>query len=316
MEGAKELTISFSIRGGSASAIEIRSAEITRFDGPIADPAPVAPAILTGKAKIVLVGNCQAEELCNGFKDTWTPHRFRAIYQSPKLMPSLREQGRRDLLGCDYVLAQKIGEWDDYPLRADIPNGAEIIHFPVLRLAAPWPFDGYNGPTDQVAVDRDGENRMFRSLDAELARLRAKFPDPEERFRAYANLEASQIAYVERLARFEARRLEAMDKEFGCDIGAYINSRFRDARLFHTTVHPNGRLLARLMRWIAGRTGDKWMLPRISALDHMGDSQVPVHPEIGRVLGIKWAGTSAVYRLRGRKLNWEQYVRSYIAHYG
>jgi hypothetical protein len=241
---------------------------------------------------------------------------FKPTYHFVRLNPLLHEQGRRDLAACDLLLVQKIGDWEDYPLRADISAATEIVEFPCLRMASPWPFDGYNGPSDSLADEMEGEDLAFPYLDGLLARLRAEVPDHEARFAAYAALSAAQTGQLERLARFEARRLEIMDRDFDCDLGAFINENFRTARIFHTTNHPSGVLFARLMSWIARRIGRRLILPPIGRLNQLGNIQVPVHPLVARALGVEWANERTLYDVRGRAVTWEQYIRSYIDHYG
>jgi hypothetical protein len=48
----------------------------------------------------------------------------------------------------------------------------------------------------------------------------------------------------------------------------------------------------------------------------MSSMQVPVHPRVAHELGVRWADQRTRYTIRGREVTWEQYIRSYIAHYG
>jgi hypothetical protein len=46
------------------------------------------------------------------------------------------------------------------------------------------------------------------------------------------------------------------------------------------------------------------------------EPQVPVHPRVARDLGVRWADDRTRYLAHGREVSWENYVRSYIEHYG
>jgi hypothetical protein len=70
------------------------------------------------------------------------------------------------------------------------------------------------------------------------------------------------------------------------------------------------------MDWVARQTGCRLLWVPRRPLDQLGNLQVPVHPEIARILDIRWAGQHTLYRSRGLRTNWEAYVRSYIRHYG
>src|SRR5207244_6502837 len=128
--------------------------------------------------------------------------------------------------------------WDDFPLRDAVRPGAEVHRFPLVRFGSPWPFDGWNGPGDRLAHEREAPNLTFPYLDGLLARLRHEIPEQEARFVAYRTLDLPGIVNYRRLHQLEVRRLEAVDKQFGVSNGAYIVENFKLRRIFPTTVRP------------------------------------------------------------------------------
>ena len=118
-----------------------------------------------------------------------------------------------------------------------------------------WPFDHYNGPGDKEAYEREWPNLTFLYQDGLLARLRKEIPDPEQRLAAYRSLSVDGVINYVRLHDFERRRLIAMDRQFGFEIGDYILENFQSKRLFYTTNHPNGRIIAMLMQYLLKNLG-------------------------------------------------------------
>ena len=99
-------------------------------------------------------------------------------------------------------------------------------------------------------------------------------------------------------------------------IGEFILANFQERQLFYTTNHPNLEVLAMLMDQLMRRIGIDEPFPRNKALDQLRRLQVPVHPKVARALGIRWADEATQYFYEGSWLTWEEYIRSYIAHYG
>jgi Polysaccharide biosynthesis enzyme WcbI len=266
--------------------------------------------------RVVVVGNCQAEIVCRELRHPGLENRFAPIYQFVNLEESRHAQGRRELAECDLLLVQDIGNMEDYPLLADIPDRLDVIRFPCLRLASLWPFDGNNGPTDREAALREQQEPRFAYLDGLLARLRKRIPDKEERFNAYRSLDSGPVVNFRRLHEFEERRLTAMDRKFECSIGSFILDNFRTSRLFHATDRPNARLWSMLMRLIVKRLGSRSGYPENPDHDPLQAAQVPVHPKVAGGLEVKWVNPETRYVFGERMVTWETYIREYIDHFG
>ena len=270
------------------------------------------------RTKIVFLGNCQCRLLSQMFEnDTSLSRRYEASYHFIPVPPNLQPLALSDLESSDIVLAQDIHLWDEFDLKDSIRPGAEIVRFPFLRFASPWPFDGWNGPTDREAIERESPNLTFAYLDGLLARLRKEIPDPAARFAAYRALDCPGVINYRRLHELEIRRLQAMDRKFDTEIGAFILDNFRKRRLFHATVRPDWYGHNLLLRSILRSLGLKPVdLVRRKADAMLRSPQVPVHPKVAHDLGILWADESTRYFNHGSEIDWESYVRRYIAHYG
>jgi hypothetical protein len=306
-------------RRGKA-ALRIDRVDLVACEARRAPPLPAAAGrrSAAGRHRIVMIGNCQMETLRLGFARVEAlDRRFEAKYHFVQIPPNLHEFAIRDLEQCDIVLAQDIRLWDEFPLRDAVRPGAEIIKVPLVRFASPWPFDGWNGPSDRAAIAREAPNLAFPYLDGLLGRLRTDIPDREARFRAYRTLAVPRLVNYRRLHRLEEQRLLAMDRQYETAIGAYILDHFRRRRLFHTTVRPNWQVFGLLLQCVADRVGAgaRVRLPQ-SADALLRNPQVPVHPKVASDLGIRWADDETRYCDRGGEVTWETYIRRYIEHYG
>jgi hypothetical protein len=303
------------------SAVNLREADgagASLHDmGAVAVPRPRSPSVIAPKTNVIIIGNCQAQTVYEALIRTRAFNaRLDVKYHFVGLQQDLHDLGRSELKHCNILLVQDIKDWESYPLRPDIPDDVPIIKFPLLHFASLWPFDHYNGPGDREAYERESPNLTFLYLDGLLARLRKEIPDRDQRLLAYRSLSVDGVINYVRLHDFEKRRLLAMDKQFGFEIGQFILEHFQKKRLFYTTNHPNWQIFAMLMQHLLKHLGIGEVYRPIASLDHLKRLQVPVHPKVAEALGVKWASENTKYLYGGERITWETYVRRYIEHYG
>lgn len=280
-------------------------------------PEAASGRLPAARRNVLVIGNCQADTIRQGFEQAEPlRRRFKSKYQFVRLPKHLHARGLAELRECDLLLVQDIKDWEQYPLKDEIPAGLEIVNFPLLHFASLWPFDHFNGAGDTEAHDREYPNLTFLYLDGLLGRLRKEIPDTEARFRAYRDLSVEGLVNHVRLHDFERRRLEAMDRRFGGDIGRFVLDHFRERQLFYTIAHPNREVLSMLMQRLLHLLGIDEPFPEVAEFDHLKRLQVPVHPKVARDLGVGWADESTAYLYEGRPTSWEAYIRAYIDHYG
>lgn len=314
--------IDISLRHFGNADVLLRSVDLHRISAhtvPQTSPASSKgrTRVASARKQIVIFGNCQGNLLAEALRyhSGFTRH-FSVKHHYMELPANLHEQGRRDLEECDLLLVQDIKEWEQYPLRADVPSDLPTLRYPCVRFASPWPFDAFNGPDDKLARNFDFPNFEFTYFDGLLGRLRRQIPDPEARFRAYESLDIGRVIDFRRLHQFEQARLEEMDRKFDAGIGAYILESFRTRQPFYTTAHPNGRIMKMLVRQVARELGLSLRFWLPGSLDSLRRLQVPIHPKVASALGIRWANAHHKYLVRGELVTWEAYFRKYIAYYG
>ena len=300
------------------AGLRIDAVDIVKVSEAETAALPAPNLRISGRRRIVIIGNCQSETLRQGFAHIEALNRrFDTKYHFIDLQQNQREFVARDLEQCDILLAQDLRDWENFPLRGCVSSTAQIIKFPLVRFASLWPFDAWNGPGDREAHDREAPNLTFSYLDGLLGRLRKEIPEKEERFQAYRTLERPGIVNYRRLHQLEERRLAAADAQFGVAIGDFILSNFRKRRLFHTTVRPNWQVFNLLLQFVARAVSVSEPVSLTERIDVMlREPQVPVHPKVARDLGVGWASEKTRYSVHGREVTWEAYVRSYIEHYG
>jgi hypothetical protein len=323
LETGADAPFDFRLHRLGNARLRIDAVELMRLGddepAPVVLPRPPLPSVRPGgRRRMVIIGNCQSETLRQGFAHIEALNRrFETKYHFVDLQQNQRDFVARDLEHCDILLVQDLRNWDTFPLRDCVPPAADIIKFPLVRFASLWPFDGWNGPGDREAHNREAPNLTFSYLDGLLGRLRKEIPDKEARFQAYRALEWPGIVNYRRLHQMEERRLAASDKQFGVAIGDFILTNFRKRRIFHTTVRPNWQVFNLLLQYVAKAVSVSEPVSLTEKVDVMlREPQVPVHPKVARDLGVRWANEKTRYGVHGRNVTWEAYIRSYIAHYG
>jgi hypothetical protein len=319
LEAGADAPIDIRIDTLGKSALTIEAVDLLRLaqGSPVPADAPKStPA--GGRRRVVIIGNCQSETLRQGFAQIEALNRrFDVRYHFIQLPKNLLEFAARDLETCDILLIQDIRLWDEFPLKDAVRPGADVLRFPLVRFGSLWPFDSWNGPGDKEAYDREAPNLTFPYLDGLLGRMRGAIADPEARFRANRDLDFSGIVNYRRLHDLEARRLAAMDKKFDFAIGSFILENFASRRVFHTTVRPNWEVFSLLMQFVAKSVGAGVPIALTETIDaSLRNPQVPIHPKVASDLGVKWVDENTRYLNRGVAMSWEDYIQSYIRHYG
>jgi hypothetical protein len=273
-------------------------------------------ALQTGGRVIGFIGNCQTELLHRGFQHVVPAGEIRSFYHFYDVADEDRTAAAAELAQCDELLVQDIQNFEHYTLRDCIPRRTNVIRFPFLWFAAPWPYDDFNGLRDNHARGQDDPSRHTTTYyDGALGKLRKLVPDPRARFEAYRQLDVPALVRPDRILDFETRRLEGVDARFGMTIGRRILEAFRHQQLFYTVNRPCGSLLLMLLDYILVTLNLGRASSALPVLDELRSIQAPIHPKVATALGMSWADESRVYQVHDRPMNWETYVRDYIERY-
>ena len=191
------------------------------------------------------------------------------LHLSPE-MPGGRGRAAAEVLGRAVVVLEDIGAMDPAE-RAGLPPDCAVIALPRMEFASLWP---------QMA-----ENS------ARGPNVPAAAPD--------------KLVDLDRMHAFEAREL--FRREAGCDIriAAFVLSRFRAERLFHSAIHPAAPLLTQVMAQLLGHPAIQALVtapfdallravaPGLAQI--FADAQAPVLPEVAEHFGLAWWSPALQY---------------------
>ena len=270
---------------------------------------------------MVFAGNCHAATLTNLFQrtsaiaDDWSISWF-----DPGAKGEARDRQLDDVRRCDVLIKQDIANVREHDAWALLRPNVTEFRIPFYYYGALWPFDAWqNGPDPASGPDLPA-NQKFAYRDFLLGQFRSRFPDPEERFRHYRDLDVpvAGVKDIDTYAAYEERRLHLVDRLTGCTSGAFILENARKRRLFHTVTHPTLEFSKHQCEDIFRMLGFNQTAADINyRSDDLAYYQVPLHPAVIRKLGVAWADDDTTYIFwRTRHLTWESYVRGYIEMYG
>jgi acyl carrier protein len=275
------------------------------------------------KPKLIFYGNCQIGALDIVFRNTPALRdRYEVVVHDVWATGETLARDLRDFDDAAVLVRQDLRNWTQHPLRDALPSGLQQVVVPFCFVGALWPCDsvmfGHDKAMDRAMreVKEAGGTAPFGFTDGALGWLRNTIPDPEERYRRYRNLDFPGAPDPVRYAMHDEARLLADDAKLGCTVGRFIVDNYRRVRLFHAIAHPTPILTARLAADVARRLGlDVAIEQLVLYQDYMGETQVPLHPEVIRGLGIEWADETTRYVYHWREhLTFEEYFRRYIAY--
>lgn len=272
--------------------------------------------------KLIVYGNCQAGSVYSILSAIPAiTSRYEVLVHNLWVEGEELERQLRDFDDADIFLQQNVRNWRWHPLCEKVPDRVRVVRFPFCYPASLWPFDSFvfgpDEPMVQVARAFAGPGVFpFGFQDGLLARLRTEIPDPITRLARYKALDIQDIPDIVRYAEFEAARVLAEDRRLGFGIGQFMLDNFRQHRLFHAIVHPDTRLMRRLVYELLSHLRieiPEEDIPEYPA-DYLSRYQVPVHPHVIAKLGLEWVSPKSRYaQLNGVDLNFDEYFTDYIS---
>jgi hypothetical protein len=265
------------------------------------------------KKKIAIYGNCHATSLarmlqcCSSFREQFDLARFEGVHTV-----SQREQRtflQKVAPELDVLVYQPVK--DNYRksrifgtdrVKGHIRPKAFTISFPSLQFA------GYHPRSDPCKtvtpeVDAFCKEEFGRAGDdllhyAQVAHSYLLGRDVDAAIDAFDEGEADDAARAVAITQQTLRHMEDAEQNFNIDIpmSGFIADNFTKRMLFHTRLHPGGRVLARVCQRLLEIlrlevTAED--IERIRRLDPLGSVHYPVQGYVSRALNLRFSAPVA-----------------------
>jgi hypothetical protein len=255
------------------------------------------------KSLCLLFANCQGESLRPLLERT--PAFARRFYVHHHVNYLERPIPDRLLDTCSVFLYQRLGDaWGELAasrLLPRLPRGCQAVEIPNLYFKGYWPF----------LTKREG----MQFADGLLEDLLEKGFTDEQAMFLYLRADPCLVGDVEGVA---AASIDwEREKERGADIGCVhvLEERWRVEPLFLTVNHPGLTLTLHVANAVLRLLG-LGMVPGGVVRDYVhpyDDFWLPIHPVIGRRLGVRFAEETRRYRMHGGFMTHQEYVSCYLA---
>lgn len=195
-----------------------------------------------------------------------------------------------------------------------LPAHCQSLRIPNLFFKGYWPFWAHtarrstdNGGTGIDFTDDFLENLLSRGLSPAQALGLACGRDAHLLWQAMGDVEAIAL---DSLAREEEKQ-----KDCAISCAAILRENWRDEQLFITVNHPAGRLFFHVADSVLRLLGlgplpeaarQAWVHPD-------GDFWLPIHPAVGRILGLPFASQERKYPVFATSLTHAEYTAAYLA---
>ena len=268
-------------------------------------------------AKIVFVGNCQIQSVCNAyntFVSPWTAD-VGTFVDAYKFKPGVVAATIQD---ADVIVGQ-VAEFEPELDIDAVPTRAAKLRIPVVCGGFLWPFAG-------VQPHPKSESRRYMPLgpyprelgDTYLNRLINRAVDPDEIVRKYLMLDVHKLVNLDRLLELNLEKQRNRDRATGFNTAEIIEKYFRDEHIFLTPYHPN----LRVARYLIQETFRKMDVDeaaiervgkRLSEAPPFPKEAAPIHPSVVRHFGLKYGDQDYRYRYFSEgTFTFEQYIRRYV----
>jgi tetratricopeptide (TPR) repeat protein len=268
-------------------------------------------------AKIVFVGNCQVQSVCNAynsFVSPWTGETatFVDAYAfTPDKVGGLLE-------GADILVGQ-VAEFKSHIDIDDVPAHVVKYRIPVVSAGFLWPFGGQPHPKTVSLPYMPLGPYSAEFGDSYLNRMinKNKGVDFDEILEKYLKLDVNKLVNLDRLLELNLEKQRNRDRLTGFNVADIIEEYFRDEHIFLTPYHPNLRVARYLIQQTFRVMGveqraidrvQKWLT--ITPFPKTGN---PIHPSVQRHFGLKYAEPDYQYRYFSEgTFTFEQFVSRYL----
>lgn len=250
----------------------------------------------------ILHANCQGDPLL------WLLQRhpgFAERYELRRYINFVREPIPAEELGRAAVfIHQQLGpQWNELAsdaLRQQLPLLAEAICMPNLLCKAYWPFwESKPGIDFSDFFINDLQDRGLNKAEVMHIALH------------------TDISRYHDIPALAARSLEIeryKERDWDIKLTPRVEAGYTERQLFTTINHPGRELCLEIARGVLELLGLEPPTPELEAAmpDIEPELELPVHPQLAEILGLKWLEPDHRFRIYEHRLTYEEYVSHYL----
>lgn len=208
---------------------------------------------------------------------------------------------------------------------ARLPAHATITRFPLLVMECFWPLRGHDPRLiPEPPLYPNGRYPMTDIIAAELAQSPNILTQSETaRYAEYSRRSIAAMPDPEAALLRDLYMMAARDIPCDIQVTSLAMDRLRHEKLFHQPYAPTGTLITHLAHGLGARLATALAIdPAImtTALDRfcagllgIAHEQTPIHPELGRRLGLTWCSETTAYHHYKNQWTFRDYILRYIA---
>ena len=270
------------------------------------------------KPRILVYGNCQGGWLSGVLaKQPEVASQYEVVYLSdygggPPPQHPVHQPGFFSTLRV--VIWQTAAACKPPAFLSSLPVGCRQIRYPTLWLKLLWPtyvVDPRNQPEQDFPWGRYayGDRLVLRLLESGVP-----IADLAKR---YVETDLNSVVNLDRFSEMALAELRFNDQQSDIPIVPYIESHFRQHKLFGTVNHPTYLMLRVIFQGVVrallpGKSAATPLLPA-SSVALLGTVETPLHPQIITHFKLAWARPGMRWLYHSRFLTLEEYIEAYGA---
>ncbi|MCR4666366.1 MAG: hypothetical protein K5657_03630 [Desulfovibrio sp.] len=216
--------------------------------------------------------------------------------------PITQEELDRTSLYLYQYLGPHFNDYSTASFLARLPAKTMAVPIPNMFFKGYWPF-WFSAP------------HLIDFADSVLEDLFARALEPHMIHAIYCKGRLEEFDGVEKTAMDSLAIEREKERSLPVSYTGVLEEYWQEEMLFYTVNHPAVRLTLHVADAILSLLGFSPLPPRVKTQFRHPDAEfcVPVHPEVGRRLGLSFTGKNVTYPLFGSRHTHAEFVSAYIA---
>ncbi len=265
--------------------------------------------------RIVFVGNCQAETLSLVYKRCIAP--VTGAVASHVLTYTDPSDADRAALSQADIIVEQVFDFEQRFTLAVPGRSVRMVRFPWVAAHFLWPHFNEAHPRNTPTWFLPSGPWPAQLGDSVLNRMISQGVGAAEAAARYLDLDLATTARLDRRYEMIIDRQRDRDAQAEMETANYIETRFRDERLFVSPDHPDLGLFLHLACQVYERLGassaDMARVRSMLSRTPFPLEESPIHPAVARHFGLRfWRETDRYRHLRSGWFSAAEYYRRYM----